>query len=145
MSKFVLDERLLEDCVLLMQTDDIHILLMNNALLPWFILVPQTASIELHHLHPSQFDRLMAIQLLLARFIESHFAIDKINTGAIGNVVSQLHVHVIGRRKNDHCWPNVIWGNPKKAAYTEERISEIRQMLVEYCNGENRSSSATSR
>ena len=132
MSEFVLDSRLRADCIQLMQIDDIHILLMNNALVPWFILVPETNCIELHHLPESQFQRLTATQLLLARFIESCFAIDKINSAAIGNVVSQLHVHVIGRRKDDHCWPGVIWGNPQKTPYTSDRIAEIRQMLAAY-------------
>jgi diadenosine tetraphosphate (Ap4A) HIT family hydrolase len=145
MSEFVLDERLREDGIWLMQTANIHILLMNNALVPWFILVPQTASIELHHLPASQFDDLMSTQLLLARFVESHFAIDKINTGAIGNVVSQLHVHVIGRRRDDHCWPNVIWGNPQKDAYTEARINDIRQLLVAFFRENNQSFSTNSR
>jgi diadenosine tetraphosphate (Ap4A) HIT family hydrolase len=145
MSEFVLDERLCEDCIWLMQTENIHILLMNNALVPWFILVPQTSSIELHHLHASQFDDLMSTQLLLARFVESHFAIDKINIGAIGNMVSQLHVHVIGRHRDDHCWPNVIWGNPKKTAYTEERIRDIQQMLVAFCKENNQASATISR
>ncbi|MBN2718820.1 MAG: HIT family protein [Deltaproteobacteria bacterium] len=132
MSDFSLDSRLQADCIELTQVNDIHVLLMNNSLLPWFILVPKTPHIELHQLPEAQFQHLMALQCTMARFIESHFTVDKINTAAIGNVVSQLHVHVIGRRKDDHCWPGVVWGNPQKTPYTDSEAQHIQQQLTRY-------------
>ena len=134
MSTFTLDNRLQADCIRITKVDDIHILLMNNTLLPWFILVPETRQTELHQLPEVQFQRLMTLQRTMARFIESNFAVDKINTAAIGNVVSQLHVHVIGRCKTDHCWPGVVWGNPQKSLYSSDEAKTIGQKLKWYLN-----------
>ncbi|MBN2529961.1 MAG: HIT family protein [Deltaproteobacteria bacterium] len=135
MSQFILDERLQADCIPLMKIHNTQLLLMNNSLVPWFLLVPETNEIELHHLTPDVFQTLMHLQRKLAMFIEDQFAVDKINTAAIGNVVSQLHVHVIGRRKDDHCWPGVIWGESKNVPYSQEQISQMKQQAINYFKG----------
>lgn len=129
MTEFVLDNRLKNDCILLKSMTGMQILLMNNRLVPWFILVPETDQIELHQLPEKELSRAIQLQNRMAQFIESNFSVDKINIAAIGNVVSQLHIHVIGRRKDDYCWPNVVWGNPQKAAYTAGETETIRTQL----------------
>ena len=55
--------------------------------------------------------------LAISNFIEDYFDVDKINVGAIGNIVRQLHVHIVGRSKNDHSWPNVVWGVKRTASH----------------------------
>lgn len=62
---------------------------------------------------------------ILALFIESVFEVEKMNIASIGNVVSQLHIHVVGRHHNDPCWPNVVWGCSKFETYTADRLSSI--------------------
>ena len=134
MPNFTLDARLQADCIALTQVADIHILLMNNALLPWFILVPETEHTELHQLPEDQFQRLMTLQRHMARFIKANFNIDKINTAAIGNLVSQLHVHVIGRCKDDHCWPGVVWGNAEKQPYSTSEVQSVKTKIGDHLN-----------
>ncbi|MBN2342186.1 MAG: HIT family protein [Deltaproteobacteria bacterium] len=132
MTAFTLDQRLAADCHELTVVEDTHILLMNNRLIPWLILVPHTPEIELHRLNADTFAALMTLQHQCARFIESQFSIDKINIGAIGNIVSQLHVHIIGRRKTDPYWPGVVWGNPTREPYTPEQVTQLQTALQDH-------------
>ena len=65
------------------------------------------------------------------RFIRSEFTASKINFAAIGNVVSQLHLHVVGRRVDDPCWPAPIWGNLVETHdYSAARIASLTAKLV---------------
>jgi len=131
MSKFKLDPQLARDCLVLGKLDRSLLLLMNNSLVPWFILVPQTAETELTDLPTSdQTDILEQINLLSA-FIKQYFEISKLNTAAIGNIVKQLHIHVVGRDPSDYCWPNVVWGTTEKESYTDQQVNEITTALCE--------------
>ncbi len=131
MSIFKLDPRLASDCLVLGKLDASLLLLMNNSLVPWFILVPQTTETELTDLPASdQADLLEQINLLSA-FIKQYFNISKLNTAAIGNIVNQLHIHVVGRNASDYCWPNVVWGTTEKESYTDQQVNEITTALCE--------------
>ena len=125
MTEFVLDKRLGNDCIELGMFGTSSLLLMNNALVPWFIIVPHTSEIELIDLpEENQQDILQQINLL-SGFIKNNFDITKLNTAAIGNIVSQLHIHVVGRSPSDYCWPNVVWGTTKKEVYNNNQIASI--------------------
>ena len=65
----------------------------------------------------------------LSLFVKNHFRVDKLNIASIGNVVSQLHVHVIGRHHADPCWPNVVWGTDRFAEYESAVVTEITANL----------------
>ena len=68
---------------------------------------------------------------LLADFIKNRLSYPKINFAAIGNVVPQLHLHVIGRKPDDPCWPASVWGNlTESREYPAQRVAEIRELLV---------------
>lgn len=130
MDAFSLDPQLANDCLVLAESDTSLLLLMNNALVPWFILVPKTHETEFHALN-----RVMQLSLLqeinlLADTVKRVFAVDKLNIAAIGNVVQQLHVHVIGRRHTDYCWPHVVWGRPERERYSEAGMAEVVQKLL---------------
>ncbi len=132
MRDFIIDPRLQTDSCLLGQLQLSQIRLMDNALFPWLILVPCVTQFEIH-----QLDRKQQIQLLdeittISHFIENHFSIDKINVGAIGNIVRQLHVHIVGRREGDHCWPNVVWGVKENKSYTQLQVGVIADKLDNY-------------
>ena len=116
--------------MVLAQSDTSLLLLMNNALVPWFILVPKTEKTELHTLDGTTQAGLLQEVNLLADKVKTVFAVDKLNIAAIGNVVQQLHVHVIGRRHTDYCWPNVVWGRPEVEPYTPAAITELAQKLL---------------
>ncbi len=126
---FQLDARLANDTIALGRLDGIHLLLFDNALIPWFILVPETDCTELYQLQPEERDRVHQTSHELSLFIKAHYPVDKINIGAIGNIVRQLHIHVVGRREDDYCWPQVVWGTQQKRAYRNEEINEIGNNL----------------
>lgn len=126
MSGFTLDARLRDDCVVLGELQLSLLLLMDNALLPWFILVPRVSAAELHELSGHEQAILCAETQALSRFIQAVFAVDKLNVAAIGNVVNQLHVHVVGRQVGDFCWPGVVWGRDEHEPYQAEALRSVR-------------------
>ncbi len=130
MESFSLDARLANDCLVLAESDTSLLLLMNNALVPWFILVPRTEESELYLLDGAIQSALLNEVNLLAGKIQTVFTVDKLNIAAIGNVVQQLHVHVIGRRRTDYCWPDVVWGRPEREPYTPAAIAELARKLL---------------
>lgn len=132
MTDFILDERLQNDCHLMGNLHNCMLLLMDNAYYPWFILVPKTTETELYKLgHALQMEILDSINGL-SDFIQTQFGVDKLNVATIGNVVSQLHIHVLGRYHNDPCWPGVVWGRQEKRAYTAAQINEFKETLAVY-------------
>ena len=129
MISFELDPRLQNDCFILNESERFFILLMNNSLVPWFILVPKTDKTELYELDK---DTQAAIQdkiNLLSEFIKQEYQVDKLNIAAIGNIVQQMHVHIIGRYKSDIYWPGVVWGGSEKETYDKKNVEQIKMKL----------------
>ena len=129
MDNFELDPRLANDCLVLGKLELSLLLLVNNSLLPWFILVPQTSVTEMTDLSQSDQASLLEEINLLSVFVKGNFNISKLNIAAIGNIVSQLHIHIVGRDPSDFCWPNVVWGTKEREAYTSDKIDEITAAL----------------
>lgn len=121
-----LDARLQADCKPLYELAESTLLLMNNALVDWFILVPRCEEIELTNLPFAQQTAILQEINLVARFIQQTFAPDKLNIATLGNVVSQLHIHVIGRKQSDPYWPAPVWGQAESEAYTDSKIVAIK-------------------
>jgi len=132
MEKFILDTRLANDCIVLGKLDSSLLLLMDNSLIPWFILVPETSETEFIDLSHAEQARLLKEINLVSTFIREHFNCSKLNIGAIGNIVSQLHIHIIGRDPSDYCWPKVVWGEKEKELYSDEQIESIRTLVKHY-------------
>lgn len=126
---FALAPALLKDCHRLGRLHGNQLLLMDTSLVPWFILVPETRVTELCDLPEAERRHLDQAMGQLSDFIRRRWTVDKLNVAAIGNVVSQLHLHVIGRHRQDYCWPGVVWGRPEKAPYGPERVAEISAWL----------------
>ena len=126
---FQLDDRLQKDCAVLLEQDGVSFLLHRNAEVKWFILVPHTDLIEFYQLDRSLQLKLIDQMNLLSAFIQQSWAVDKINVATIGNVVSQMHIHVIGRSINDAYWPDVVWGKPCEKLYENQQIAQIQQQL----------------
>jgi len=102
---------------------------MDNSLVPWFILVPETTESEIIDLSHSEQANLLKEINLISIFIRENFDCIKLNIAAIGNIVSQLHIHIVGRNPADYCWPNVVWGTTEKKAYLDNQINEITNLL----------------
>jgi diadenosine tetraphosphate (Ap4A) HIT family hydrolase len=111
MMEFRLHDRLAADCIDVGQLPVSRLLLMNDERFPWFILVPQRAGIsEIYQLAESDQQQLWRESALLSAGMMQSFAADKINIGALGNLVAQLHVHHVARLRSDTCWPGPVWG-----------------------------------
>lgn len=103
--------QLTADCHLLGRLPASAVLLNRNAVLPWFILVPDTRLADVLDLPGPQLEQVMAECAAVSRFIKQVLGFDKVNFAGLGNVVPQMHLHVIGRRPGDPCWPQPVWGN----------------------------------
>ncbi len=135
MTNFSLSPQLQKDCFVLGRLGDSQLLLLNNALVPWFILVPDTDVTELFELDDETRLGLVRDSDALAGFIKQTLGCEKINVASIGNVVSQLHMHVIGRRHNDSFWPGVVWGGEEREAYSDGAVMEIAASLLANLGG----------
>jgi diadenosine tetraphosphate (Ap4A) HIT family hydrolase len=133
--EFRLDERLAADTIEVDRWDLSLVLLMNDANYPWLILVPQRAGLrDFHHLAPPGLLRLSAEIVRASNLLISLFPADhkpeKMNVAALGNVVPQLHVHVIARFTDDPAWPKPVWGAVPPQPYSEaarnQRLKRLR-------------------
>ena len=109
-----------------------RVLLKDNALFPWFLLIPECdpSIIEFHDLPEEQARRVMAAVRTLSHFITDHYRPDKINIGMLGNQVPQLHVHVIGRFETDAAWPGGVWSCEEKQPYPAGRVAQVRRLIA---------------
>jgi diadenosine tetraphosphate (Ap4A) HIT family hydrolase len=131
MARFEIHSQLLTDCHRMGRFAFCHVLLNKNAALPWFILVPQTAATDLLDLAEEQRTTAINEAAVIGMFVKRHLGYGKINFAAIGNIVPQLHLHVVGRKPNDPCWPAPVWGHlTESREYVASRVEEMRQLLV---------------
>ena len=108
-----------------------RVLLMNDAAYPWLILVPCVPGItEIIDLQEADRGALMAEISRASSTLKAITRCDKLNVAAIGNVVPQLHVHIVARRHGDPAWPKPVWGvappRPYAAREADELIAAIR-------------------
>lgn len=120
---FVLDQRLEDDTLEIRSLKLSKVLLMKDRSFPWLILVPERENIrELYELSAEDRAVLMEEISLASQVIVKLYKPDKINIGALGNVVPQLHIHVIGRFRTDRAWPGPVWGIGPAEPYAEENL-----------------------
>lgn len=132
MPPFVIHPQLRADNHLLGRFHHCHLLLNRNASLPWFILLPEVSVLELHEIDEPLRQAIDREVQGLAIWVKRQFHCDKLNLAAIGNRVPQLHIHLIGRRQDDPCWPDVVWGaSLPPAEYDAEQIAGLRRRLGE--------------
>jgi diadenosine tetraphosphate (Ap4A) HIT family hydrolase len=110
-SAFVLHPQLARDTILLGDLPLSRVLIVNDANYPWLMLVPRRPDIlEIIDLDDVERAQLMTEIALVGRALKEVSQCDKLNVAALGNVVPQLHVHMIARRKTDAAWPKPVWG-----------------------------------
>ena len=127
---FILDPQLAADTLPLGDFKLCRLLLMNDAQYPWFILVPRREEVsEVFQLDSADQSQLWQESVALAEKLKDLFAADKLNVATLGNMVAQLHMHVIVRRRGDAAWPAPVWGRHPAVAYREDQIAEIRDKL----------------
>ena len=130
MSAFTLDPQLLADTIRIGDLPLSRVLLMNDARFPWLILVPRRAgAIEFLDLDRDDCMQLHAELRRAAVALRGQFAPHKLNVAALGNVVAQFHVHVIGRFRHDARWPQPVFGAGPALAYTAQQIQHTVSTL----------------
>ena len=113
-----------------------RVLVMNDATYPWVLLVPRQAGVcEIIDLAEAQRQRLMVEIALVSRAVKSVTGCDKLNVAAIGNLVPQLHVHVVARRIGDPAWPKPVWGAAPPRPYVEGELSAFTAALQQALGG----------
>lgn len=127
---FALDPRLQQDTLAIGDFPLCRLLLSNDSNYPWFILVPRREAIsEIFQLDVADQLQLWQETTALAEILKDTFDADKLNVAALGNVVSQLHMHVIVRKRDDVAWPAPVWGRHAAEPYDAEQVAAIRERL----------------
>lgn len=129
---FALDPRLEADTRLIGELRLSRLLLMNDARYPWVILVPRREGlVELMDLDPAERALLTEELARVGAVVGALPEVEKVNIGLLGNIVRQLHAHVVGRRANDFAWPGPVWGRGEAVRYEatalERRLASLRQ------------------
>lgn len=134
--EFRLDPRLQDDTLPVIDFDLCTVRLMNDSRFPWLILVPACAGLEeLDQLDDAQMRRLTGELRRCSRALHAEAAIDKLNVGALGNIVRQLHVHVVGRRIGDAAWPGPVWGAGRAEPYSAAGAAALVSRLAAALGG----------
>lgn len=111
MTDFTLDERLSADSLPLCQTDMSLLRVSRDARFPWLILIPQRDGLaDLVDLSPDDETRVMADMRAASLVLRQVTKCDKLNVASLGNMVRQLHIHIVARFEGDAAWPGPIWG-----------------------------------
>jgi diadenosine tetraphosphate (Ap4A) HIT family hydrolase len=132
MTTFVLHPQLAKDTALIGRIGECLLLLMKDARYPWLILVPEQEGLrELHDLSDDQFSSVTQIIKQTSLRLQTLTEALKINVAALGNMVPQLHIHIIARREDDASWPGPVWGVGTAEPYTEDELTVLVATLKE--------------
>ena len=127
---FTLDPRLEKESLLIGEFELSRVLLMNDARYPWVILVPRVTGLtEVFDLTIEQQQQLMIESNGVASRLNTLVQADKMNVAALGNVVSQLHVHHVARFIQDDSWPAPVWGKGESIPYSEQESDAVIEQL----------------
>ena len=128
---FELHTQLAKDCAVVGDLGLGRVLLMNDSSYPWLILVPRRDAVEeLFQLSLSDQRQLVGEVSGVAEALAGHARADKMNVAALGNVVPQLHVHVIARRRTDAAWPRPVWGVQPAVPYDDAALTQVVSELA---------------
>ena len=132
MSEFELDGRVARDSDLIATLDLCQLRIQNDSRWPWLVMVPQRADMtEIFELSEADQALLSAEVNHVAAALKEITCATKINVGALGNIVRQLHVHVIARFEGDANWPGPIWGYGSAEPYDSEKRQALVNTLME--------------
>ena len=130
---FKLDKRLESDTILVKELKSFQVRLMNANEFFWMVLIPNKPNlIELSDLNIIERNYLINFAVDLGNFIKSSEKYDKVNIGMLGNVVSQLHLHVVLRNKEDAAWPGPVWGWGPTTQLDQETKQTRSKLIIKY-------------
>ena len=129
---FELDERLARDSVSVAVTGLCDVRAMRDRRWPWLVLVPRRPSIsEIFELRPLDQALLTFETNLVADTLKRVTGATKINVGALGNIVRQLHVHIVARFEGDPNWPGPVWGHGTPEPYPDDDLDAFTAKMRE--------------
>ena len=132
MSEFALDDRLARDSRSLIRIGLYELRLQNDRRWPWLVLVPQRPDVaEVFELTPLDQAMLTFEMNTVAVALKAATGADKINVAALGNIVRQLHVHIIARNEGDAAWPGPVWGYGRAEPYADEEMEALVNRILE--------------
>lgn len=132
---FILNSRFEQDSTLVTKLSLCQLRLQNDSRYPWLILIPEINGIEeVHQLNLEQQQMLIAESSRVAKALERMTQCDKINVANIGNIVRQLHWHIVARYKFDSTWPGPIWGVGEAQPYEAKKRAEFIDSFIQYLN-----------
>ena len=109
-----------------------HVRLQDDARFPWLILIPRVeGAVELEDLSVEQRAMLMEETVRAGALVRRLGMVEKLNVGAIGNVTAQLHVHVVGRRRDDGLWPDPVWGRGPVIPYADDERLRLLGVIAD--------------
>ena len=131
MNDFILHSKLAADTFEVLSLEVSQLLLMNDARYPWLILVPQVSGMrDLHNLSTKQYQAVTQEIAQVSKVLESVTQAHKMNVGALGNMVPQLHIHIIARQTNDAAWPAPVWGVGEAQPYSQDAAKTLIQQIA---------------
>ncbi|MDO6720793.1 HIT domain-containing protein [Psychrosphaera sp. 1_MG-2023] len=123
---FKLNHRFEEDSIFVTKLELCQVRLQNDARFPWFILIPEVEGVEeVDALSVSQQHVLIDESSKVSAALRTVVSADKINVANLGNIVRQLHWHVVARTENDVAWPGPIWGGGTAEKYEDKKRVEL--------------------
>ncbi|MBY0429214.1 MAG: HIT domain-containing protein [Alphaproteobacteria bacterium] len=126
MAEFFLHTQLAQDTFFVKDLKLSKLLLMNDARFPWVVLVPRQPDVkDLIDLLPSSQRILLDEINRVSIFMKRYFKAEKLNIASIGNIVPQLHMHIVARTSKDAAWPKPVWGFGEAVHYTDEKEKAI--------------------
>ncbi|GHE22154.1 HIT domain-containing protein [Halomonas urumqiensis] len=136
MGDFEIDERLANDTYPVTELPLCQLRLMDDARYPWLVLVPRRPGVsEVFELDEQDQQQLWREATAIGRAMMAMFEGDKLNIASLGNVVAQLHVHVVVRRRDDDSWPAPVWGRGEALPYDLEAQGEMRERILAEVEG----------
>lgn len=133
MTTFKLDSRHEDSSLWIADLELSQLRLFNQKKLLWLLLIPKVSHVtEIYELDHKQQLQLMHEINQISQLLKKHFPCDKLNIASLGNIVPQLHVHIIARTKYDAFWPDAPFGlsaHPYVASDAEQLMEKIRALL----------------
>ena len=133
MNYFKVDPALEQDSFLIADMELSKLYVKNDKDNPWFVLIPRKANAsEMVDLTHEEQCMLMEEVTTVSEFLKHYYRPTKINIGALGNIVRQLHIHIIARYENDQAWPQALWGTTPEVFFEQVELENIKSNFQEF-------------
>ncbi len=133
MKQFAVDPALEKDSYLIADLELSKLYVKNDKENPWFVLVPRKINaVELIDLSHEELCMLMEEVTIVSEFLKNYYQPFKLNIGTLGNIVRQLHIHVLARYENDRAWPHALWGSTPSLYFEQVELENIKSNFQEF-------------